>query len=124
VFGMAEEVSERQKLEGLAAYLGEARARLVRGDWAASQGALREFFNRMPEFLETSKLPAINKGRLDAVVEFVNDSRDRLVQGMEFLGGDLERTIGFYHLYERLDSLKETLRSYLAAWYKEETRES
>ncbi len=121
---MVEEVSEREKLEGLVAYVGEARARLVRGDWAASQGALREFFNRMPGFLDESKLPEVNKGRLDAVVEFVDDSRDRLVHGMEVLGWDLGRTIAFYHLYERLDSLKETLGNYIAVWYKDEEAES
>jgi len=115
---MAAEVSEREKLEGLASYLDAARGGLVRGDWGISQGALREFFNGMPEFLEASKLPAINKGRLDAVVEFVNDSRDRLVHGMEVNKWDLKRTIAFYHLYERLDTLKEVLGNYISTWYK------
>lgn len=112
-----DEISERQRLENLAGYIDVAREELLR-DWSKTQGALREFYNRMPAFLEGSGLSEDNKRRLIAVADFVFDTREGLMQGMEVKRLDLEQTIKQYHLREKLELLGEYMGNCISAWYQ------
>jgi len=111
------EVNEREKLEGLASYLGKAEEGLNEGDVGVVQGALREFYNKMPNFLEDSCLPDELQGRLIAISEFVHDTRDRLIHGVEVNKFSLDKTIKLNRIYERISFLQKTLSDYLSSWY-------
>ena len=117
---MDQETSEKLKLEELAGYLDIAKEGFLTNRWEISQGALREFFNQTTEFIESSGLSAFNKGRLIALTDFTGYVRETLIRGVETDRWGLEKTVCFYHLNERIDTLKEVMNNYLTSWYSED----